>query len=70
MSVVIGRYFGNDSTQELLQDDEGSYLMRTFVRDRDLDRPATGAEAMAWIEHMKRNGGTVYRDVTSWPVRP
>ena len=70
MSILIGRYFGNDSTQELHQDDDdGSYSMRTFIRDRDLDRPATTAEAMAWYEHMRRNGGAVYREVTGWPAK-
>ncbi len=69
MIIIIGRYYGNDSTQELCQDEDGSYCMRTFVRDRDLDRSVTTEEAMAWAEHMKANGGTLYRELTGWRVK-
>ena len=60
MSTVVGRYHGNDSTQELHHDDDGSYSMRTFIRDRDLDRVVTREAAGEWVDMVRRQGGALY----------
>ena len=66
--VVIGRYFGDDSTDELRQADDGSYFLPKFIRDRDMDLALTPEQAMEWCDLMKKHGD-VYRGVSSWPVK-
>ena len=57
---VAGRWHGDDSTQELLCNDDGTYSMRTFVRDRDLDRDVTREAAGEWLDMIRHQGGTLY----------
>jgi len=69
MTVVIARLIGNDSMHELVRKDDGRSVMHTYVRDRDMDRELTTAEAMEWLDTVRRCGGDVLRRITSWPVK-
>ena len=69
MSILIARWCGSDSIQELHCDDDGGYHMETFLRERDCDRKVTTQEAGEWLEYMKRCGGTVLRHITGWPEK-
>jgi hypothetical protein len=54
---------------ELVREGDGRNVMRTYVRERDLDRELTSAEAGEWCDTVKRCGGEVRRGVVKWAVR-
>jgi hypothetical protein len=66
---VIATLTGPDAIHQLVREDGGRSVMRTFVRDFDMDRELTDAEAMDWCETVLRCGGEVRRGVVKWPVR-
>jgi len=55
--IVLASVTGSDSHHELVRDDDGDLAFHTYLRDRDLDRPATGAEAGEFWETARRSGG-------------
>ena len=69
MSTVIATLTTTCTIHQLVREDDGRNVMHTFVREPDMDREVTDAEAMAWCETVLRCGGEVRRGVVKWPVR-
>lgn len=61
MTTIIASVTGSDAYHELVTEDGTEKVFHTYMRDRDLDRPATEAEAAEFWETARRCGGYVRR---------
>lgn len=61
MTVILASVVGSDAYHELARESDGTKTLRTYLRDRDLDRPATDKEAAEFYETVRRCGGYVKR---------
>jgi hypothetical protein len=65
--ILIARLIRDETMHELVRRDDGTDEFHTFIRDHDMDRPATPQEAAEFCDTVGACGGEVRRRVTSWP---
>ena len=67
--LLISRLTRDDTIHEQLRTEDGRVILRTFIREPELEHEQTAEEAGKWCDMVTSCGGTVRHGLTSWPEK-
>ena len=66
VTTLISRLIREDTIHEQIRTDDGKVILRTFIREADLDHEQTAEEAGKWCDMVTSCGGSVRRGLSGW----